>query len=256
MSAPSDLQSILDRIANGTHTNADLDALRSFGETRNVRIEGDVTGSTIFTGDGNIIFQGEISETALKIIQEYLIISKPESPYDYEAAQTRLLLQTAQQVQGRVNQYLMENQQALLPLQTGTQSRQEIYGKMMEIYTLQQAQPDFGEWLGIINSITKNDQVSRHLRELANNLEERIRALYHLFYYDREYEFHSEKRNGVYKLAVARVIRNQNEFSFIEAQQIANQYLAALRSTIFGIGEIVGILRNLLESKKHNAHPL
>lgn len=251
MPSPSALPSILDRIANGTHTDADLATFRRAIDTGNVKVEGDVTDSVIITGYGNEvrIEKGTSLDSLRELLQEFLPPREPEPTNDHETTQTQFLFHTAQMISKQVNHYIKENQQALLPLKTGSKSRQEIYENMIEIYTIQEAQPDFGEWIGGIHSIANDEQVSQHLHELAIDLEDRIWELHHLFYEDREYHLNSKTHQGVYKLAVTNMIGNQEKYSLTETQQVTDQYLARLRSIIFEIGKVVGELRNMHESK-------
>jgi hypothetical protein len=83
MSEFNALQSVLERLAAGTHSNADVQTLHlalQAGQVvlatreRAVAVGGDVTDAVVTTGDGNVlhIFKGPDAETIRKIVQQVL----------------------------------------------------------------------------------------------------------------------------------------------------------------------------------------
>lgn len=94
MPIPSELPSILERIANGTHTYGDLAALRRTFDAGCVKVEGDVKDSIIITDHGNAIrIENGLSLDILReLLQEFSsrdksdlaqIINVPQFPSNY-----------------------------------------------------------------------------------------------------------------------------------------------------------------------------
>lgn len=110
MSVPDDLIAIVDRIANGIHTNADLEVLRGMlsgvvaAGAGSVAVRGDANGATIVTGSGNTIlnvtfradgleidgctYRGDGAEMLRSLLHEML---QPQVAIDWQQASRKIL---------------------------------------------------------------------------------------------------------------------------------------------------------------------
>ena len=159
------------------------------------------------------------------------------------------LVNVAEEILAQANNYLIENEETLLPFLQNPAERQAVYTNMFKLYHTQKNRGDFGRWRAFLENALETE-IEQQIKVLINDLLSNVNQLYETFYSNSPYGAwtHPSKNMTFQALSIANALRNyfsDPRATDKEAIIVAQWYLDSLRSSIEDLGRIVGNLRSI-----------
>lgn len=151
----------------------------------------------------------------------------------------------ANEIYEQASKALQENQETLTPLLAGTQSADQVYPRMLEIFHKQRSRGFFRIKASYLEQKIEKLDNQDQLKSILLHLKENVENLLVLFYSTNDGTM-PNKDQAVRKTAV--IAGLGEEFLDIEtAKALLEDYLENLRNRVEQIGQIVGTLQAMLE---------
>lgn len=196
----------------------------------------------VIVGTIAILFVYTVSKLPQNSVHEQTVIGSIEANPDRLPGQ---ILDTVEEILGRINEFAVENQEALRPLYRDPPDLNQVRRKLLDLWQVQRGRGLFGKWQAFLQA-SLNNMGNPQVRVAIHELLEVLGGLHVAFYSNKDpiskMLDRYPRKKGLLVYALDRKGIEAKEF-----RTKADEYLEFLRESVQKIGHIAGDLKVLLK---------